>query len=296
VCKVKYWTKEWYAMCQKTGLHFGLIVHEAAKVLDEAIFQALNKEKEYEFIQMQREIYNVDPRAWLKQDGTNMVLLNKIINDEDIEEKDVMIYRMSEEEKNRIHQLIAEYDARPPFDEEGIKQAFQEQLDWKINYSAKQLPSELLAKIADIRVYALGYCTEEVLEQLMHQSEEIERVINEATEAALKELQMQHIPEEISSKLNFHDCTVIGIEASNNLVITLNTSGGFTENNRITFTKPNILLKEDGIIGKHWLYNELYRTDEGYELHVLFGGAHLAELIISCSSIVIDQYEDILIS
>jgi hypothetical protein len=63
---MKYLTKEWYELCQQMGLHFGMRVHNGAEGYDEALYLRLYKRKEKEFIKMQREVYDVDPRFMLE--------------------------------------------------------------------------------------------------------------------------------------------------------------------------------------------------------------------------------------
>ncbi|CAI6014890.1 hypothetical protein PAECIP112173_00013 [Paenibacillus sp. JJ-100] len=42
---MRYLTKEWYELCQQTGLHFGMRVHSGAYELDENLFLRLYKRK-----------------------------------------------------------------------------------------------------------------------------------------------------------------------------------------------------------------------------------------------------------
>jgi hypothetical protein len=188
---VKYLTKEWYELCQQTGLHYGLRAHKGATVLDEALYTRLYKRKEKEFIDLQREIYNVDPRIFLEQDGMNLVPLHNVFNVGEIVPEDRIEHRMSDEERAKIKTLIAEYDAKPPFDEVVWKQGFRDQLDWKCNYAAAQLPQHILSQIADLRVYALGYCTKDVLHQLKILSRENQKKVDTTMEEAVNVLRAQ---------------------------------------------------------------------------------------------------------
>ena len=103
---MKYLTKEWYELCQQTGLHFGMRVHNGAEGYDEALYLRLYKRKEKKFVKMQREVYDVDPRFMLEQDGSTLVPLDKFANGEVINEEDKVVYHMSPEEKDSIQILI----------------------------------------------------------------------------------------------------------------------------------------------------------------------------------------------
>lgn len=72
---------------------------------------------------MRREVYDVDPRFMLEQDGSTLVPLDKFANGEVINE-DKVVYHMSPEEKDSIQKLIKEYDIRPPFDEKKCREEF----------------------------------------------------------------------------------------------------------------------------------------------------------------------------
>ncbi|WP_152679697.1 hypothetical protein [Paenibacillus sp. IHB B 3415] len=42
-------------------------------------------------------------------------------------------------------------------------------------------------------------------------------------------------------------------------------------------------------MGSIWLYNEHHRVDDGFEVHVLFAGEGMPELIIRCKDIVVEE-------
>lgn len=289
---MKYLTKEWYDLSQQTGLHFGKRVHKGAHVHDEALYQRLYKRKEKEYVNFQRELYNTDPRFMLKSDGMTLVPLSKVLDEGEIAEEDTIIHHMSAEERDRIEALIAEYDRRPPFDETDCKQQFHESVEWGSKAAAAKLPHELLTQIADIRVFALGYCTKEVLLQLKKQSIENEQKVKSTMEQYAKAQQAQHIPESIRSKFNFHDCTVTALDVGEHIVVRLDTRGGFTNTNKVTFISAEMMKQDEGIAGCHWIYDELYRIDDGYEVHVLFAGQRMPEMIIRCRDILLEKEEE----
>ena len=283
---MKYLTKEWYETCQQTGLHFGLRVHKGAALLDEALFQRLYKRKEKEYVKQEHEMYDFDPRFMLESDGQVMTRADKAFSGEEITAEDQMVYHMPPEERAHIEKLIAEYDIRPAFDEKQCKDKYKEAMEWNFQYRAKKLPADILNQIADIRVFALGYCTSEVMQQLKKKSaentQEMERIGRAYREAMLNE----DISDEVHRQVQFHDCKVTELLYADNLVIHFDNRGGFTEINKLTLTAPEIVKQEGEIIGSHWRYQELYRIDQGYELHVLLDGEPMPELIVRCTDII----------
>jgi hypothetical protein len=99
---MKYLTKEWYELCQRTWLDFNMKVNNGAAVFDEALYMQIYKIKEDEFVKMQNEIYDTDPSSLLTEDGSTFVRLDKFTNGEEITEEDKIIYHMPLEEKEHI--------------------------------------------------------------------------------------------------------------------------------------------------------------------------------------------------
>lgn len=301
---MKYLTKEWYIQSQQMGLNLGKKVHKQAGNFNEALFLYLYKEKEKRFIEEQREIYNYDPTKMLMDMNPVEVWLEGKEKTQNIDE---IIAKMSLESRTRFEQQVAEFEARPPFDETEWKKRFQDSFQWNCEHYRVKLPVPILDKIADIRVFALDYCSKEVLKLLNLYSKQSEKNTNEGIQQFQKAQSQEAIPKELRQKFNFHDCWVkelkfetnlvdtnsnddnVENESDANLILFLDTSGGFTLNNKITFVESKIILQEDQIVNHAWLYSELYCVDGGYEVHVLFEGMSMPELILRCRDIIIEQ-------
>lgn len=291
---MRYLTAEWYDLCQKIDLHTRLRVHRGADRLDEGLYARLYKRKEKEHITIRRELYDTDPRFMLEQDGATMVRLDAFLSEEAPAQEDMMVYEMPPEQKAQIEQLIETFDARPPFDEENSRQEFRGIHAYQVTEVQHTLPPELRAEIADLRVYALGYCTKEVKRRAAAQSKknkhEVHRILGEYALAQ----DAEPIPQEIRNGCRFHDCRVVSMQATGGadpeLVIRLNTDGGFTNLNRLTLVAAKIIHQTGEIENSCWLYEELYRHEEGYELHVLLsGGKGMTELTVRCRELVAEQ-------
>lgn len=285
---MRYLTKEWYNLCQMTGLHFGMRSHKGTYQKDEDLYLRLKKRKEKEFLKMEREIYDFDPREMLEiYDGSVFVSADKFIAGEEIHDEDTIVYHMTDEEKDHINKLIEEYDSREPFDVDKYRMEFNKRQDMIQSENINNLPSSLYSQIADPRVFALGYCTKEILNQLKELSKEneieVSAVLNEYTKAQKEKM----IPEQLRERFGFHDCQVISCEFNQDIVFYLDTSGGFTENNKIIFKDAKIIKQEKSLEGSYWLYEELYIIEGGYEAHMLFAGGDIHELTINCKDIII---------
>lgn len=114
--------------------------------------------------------------------------------------------------------------------------------------------------------------------------------VDEPPKSYLKLLQTQNIPAQILDRLDFHDSEVMKIHAdSERMVLELEErEWGYSH---VNFEKPEILKMDTGILGCEWLYEEIYRENGGYEMHVLFYSRKelgLKELILRCREIMID--------
>lgn len=286
---MRYLTKEWYQLCQQTYLHFGLRVHKDAIRRDEDLYLRLYKRKEKEFIQMEREVYDVDPRFMLENEGMVFVRADKLIKSDEITEEETMVYHMSDEERSCITKIIEEYDSRPPFDVGESKKEFCERQEIYINDLIDRIPEEVYTQIADPRVFALGYCTKDILNQLKRYSRENRKKVDEILRESRKMLTKQEVPDALSKRFAFHDCKVIHFKCGNDIELYFDTSGGFTEYNKIVFRNAQIIKQESPVEESIWLYEELYCNSSGYEAHMLFTGEIIHELTISCKDITVKK-------
>jgi hypothetical protein len=263
-------------------------VYANAAVYDENLYRQLYYNKERKYIKSQKQFYNTDPRSFLIKEGT--ILLPKCFTGEEISEADQLIYRLIEEEKEQNQKLIEQYDNRPPFDEEKAREEFRYyQETVNINSIKERLPSELIQQIADLRVFTLGFCTNPIYKQLKRLSVENEKKVNQIFDEYEKAKKAEDIPDYIREKFGFHDCYVKEFIAGEDTIMTFDTSGGFTCLNKMVLVQSHVIKREEPIIGSAWIYAELYRTADGYEVHMLFDSETLSELTIRCKDIIIEK-------
>lgn len=103
-------------------------------------------------------------------------------------------------------------------------------------------------------------------------------------------LETQGIPASIREKLRFHDAQLLEIHVKGNALHLWMEDMGWG-NEHLRLINPDIVLWEEPLTELVWIYEELYRTPSGYELHVLFQDwktPRLAELIVRCTDIMIE--------
>jgi hypothetical protein len=221
---MRYLTKEWCNLSQLTGLHFGLRAHKDASELNESTYQRLRKNKEKAFLKQEKEIYDFDPRELFEEDGMTLVRADKFISGEEIQEEDTIVYVMPEEQKEHIRKLVEAYDDRGPFDIQKCKIEFADRQKLLMKENEKKLPMEIYNQIADPRVFALGYSTKEIIQQLKKISRSNEIKVEQRLVDFSAAQQEENIPESLRNHFGFHDCKVLSVEKTNNITILLDPS------------------------------------------------------------------------
>ena len=163
-------------------------------------------------------------------------------------------------------------------------------LENKINELKKKLPIDILSDIKDIRILALNYTTRDIYNRIKLYSEKMQEYVEKMCRDYQKieeELFKDNKPEFIIE--NFHDCDIEII--NNDLILKLNNIGGFTNVNTVTF-KNFETIKQEGNLGNYWwLYNELYKNGNKYEVHILLcdENHNLKDLILICDNIILKK-------
>lgn len=245
---MRYLTKEWYETMQKTDLHLLLKTSKKAEVFSEEFYLKLYAKKEAEQLKFEEECSNTK--------------FEDLFDEFDFPSKE------------EYEQAKSEF-APEKFDPEETKRKFREAQEYNIERLKNDLPEEILEKVADIRVLALDYCTEEVKKLIAkfckENDKKMNRAFKELEEAERKEFGEN--PPDFVRETSLHDCEITAIEQSgSDVVLSLDNSGGFTTCTAVVFKNAEIIEQEDGLVGAVWLYDEIYKTENGIEIHALLSG------------------------
>lgn len=147
--------------------------------------------------------------------------------------------------------------------------AFQSRID---NFK-RRLPSIILNEIKDIRFLAFGHVTRKVYDDISKFSLECQRSVDKAFSDYDKEFKKQFSLEKPKFVLeDFHDSDILSLEkSSNDYVLILDNSGAFTNVKKIVFKDATIIEKDWDNQKLGWLYDEIYKIKNGYEVHLLLG-------------------------
>jgi len=275
-------TKEWYETMQKTSFHLSLKASKKANTFSEDYF---------------RNLYNKEEKAWLKlQEDVSKVKFEDMHPEEfyieNFEDYQMSVEAFEEvkktcfETREQVHSNFNETNS--VFNPEHEKKIFKQALHHNIKYLKSNLPYEILQKVADIRVLALNHASVNVKKEIAIFCKSNDKKCEVALKSYQKEYQnifKDGIPHFVEN-FNFHDCKVISCcKRGKDVVLKLDTTGGFTNINQVIFKNCTALKKDNHLYGVWWLYDEIYKTDEGYEIHVLLQGKQLIDFIISTKDV-----------
>ncbi|RXI38159.1 hypothetical protein DP129_12500 [Clostridium tetani] len=210
--------------------------------------------------------------------------------------------KRSLENKKRINKYILQLGEESkipyePFNEEKESNKFHEAFLYNQEHMKKVLPEEILKKIADIKVFILDKASHEVIKAVTKFCKNNEKLVEKTFEEYQKyyEKALKTFDKHIVENINFHDCNVIDVkQTKESLKILFDNSGGFTNINEIQFENYNIIKQDDILQGSWWIYDEVYKVDDNYELHVLLQNKNkdLIEFVASFEQISFKRNEE----
>lgn len=248
---MKYFTKEWYELCQKTSFHLALEEERQAETYSEKYFQ---------------QLYNIELNSWLnlQEEVATIMKNNGTININDNNEA--------------------------PFNTEKAIENFHSGFIYNQEQLQEKLPEKILKQIADIRVFTLNKATQTVINAVAKFCEDNERSVTATGKSYIKYLEESSniLDKKIIENFRFHDCTITkSVQKDMSITVLLDNSGGFTNIDEVTFNNFTIIKQEGLLEDSWWLYEELYKVNDKYEFHVLLQNNKigLTDFIISADQI-----------
>lgn len=278
---MKYKTKEWYETMQKTNFHLNLRVSKKAEVFSEDYFKKLYKSEEEAWLRLQEDVSKVQFEDIFPEDFQFEYVDDCPVEPSEFEEAKKKYFEMRE-------RMYLNFINRPAFDYEQEKKNFKKILKHKVMHLKRNLPNEILQKIADIRVLALDRVSADIKKEITAYCKANRKAVDSASNEYWKEYKKRFKNGEpaFAEKFNFHDCTVISCrKKGKDIVLTLDNSGGFTNIKQVIFKNCLILKQDKSLHGAWWLYNEIYKTSEGFEIHILLQKNELIDFIVSVTDV-----------
>ena len=250
-------TKEWYQTMTDSGLGIQLRADDRAAVFSEEFFQSIWEKKCDDMLAMREDV-------------------------------------------------CYEYDM--PWDEEDERRYFEENYRREEEIFRTRTPAKILSKVADIRVLALGYCSAEVYRDFEEYRALCEKQTEKTMEEAWELQRAQGLDKIWTGGHSLHDSLVQSVKREGeDLVIEFEAEDPeerladirendpelleemgeahflFLEIKAIRFRDAEILKREQPLENAWWLYDEIWKSERGYEIHALLWQENdVFELTIEC--------------
>lgn len=202
-----------------------------------------------------------------------------------------------------------EFESRPPFSPKRTVERFEEQCALRRDKNFARLP-EWVYDSVDIRLIELGYLPASAYDRLKDEDREREKRRRQIERAARNDPQLEGVPKELKKEFGFHDGDVLYLKETNDDLemlihedfpreghttphIKIKFFGGriFERDEHLNFDFVDFTLA-DGTKCKsfcQWMDEELYKTDEGNEAHMIFATPDgYACLTIACRDIIFE--------
>ena len=287
---MKYFNKEWYELMQKQFMTDEITQIPDKQYSYEEIEKMYNKELKKE-IERACEEYNTAPDySFLEELIKGKTKFNSedwIFVDEDTDtvvvptSKEQVIENISKEKERDLE----EFNNRPPFDEKEVIEDFEQ--TYKINLEDRYGIPKWVYEEVDNRLIALNFLPKSVLKKLKVQEKENKKKFDKIMKEANKVLSKENVPEEIQEKLSLHDARVVEFKKEeNNYVMTIENYED--EVIQIVFEETEIIeLEELNFENCYWLYEEIYKTKNTYEVHIMIDSYGLKYVTLKCKDIKI---------
>ncbi len=192
---MKYFTKEFYTLRRLAFADNFLKTSKKAERKNDKFYQRIFNKHCAFYVNNERNcaLY-IDPKEELRQ-------IEQLCNEPNISDKE----RSHRLEIKKAHLYLnrerIESGIFYDFDEQTVKRQFAERQNDRIE-TYRQLPKEILDKIADIRVFALGYASAEVIALLRPYCEKLRKTVKQIIDTAYAETNKSETL--LNAKLNFN--------------------------------------------------------------------------------------------
>ena len=289
---MRYYTKEWYDLMQKTNYTFGM-----KKIPDqdysEAEIKAFYDKALKKMIAEEKKCYNEPPFFLFDAsdiDPESTDLEDWIFVDEEtgsfIRPKSFEEVKSHLEKEQREAQT--EYENRPPFDPSETIRLFEESYRTRMKYGGSRFPGWVLEKV-DRRLLALNLLPESVYSLLKMEERANQKALRAINKRAEREWskQRKQIPREVYVALPQHDSCILFLRRHGKDVVMVIREDGFCKEGaspyrKIVFKDVISFEREKGLYirtyedqGRRtsnctYVHDEVYLlTDGSYEIHFL---------------------------
>jgi len=288
---MRYYTKEWYDLMQRQNYTCGLKKIPDKVYSDQETHAFSDRDLQAE-IEHDRRIHTApSDYRWaerlLQPDNfqpEHFLFFDSETGTEFHPETPEIARSWLQKEKEAADREIAQ---RPPFDPAETIACFREFYRSELRYCLSRLP-DWVAGTVDPRLLALHRCPESIWKRLRKEEQANRRAFRKIEANAAAVLNNQEIPEAIRSQFHFHDSNLLSFrKIRSDYALTMRICFDWPQNTetpyiKVIFRQVSLVEREpgwrlrprkdrNGEYGSNcwYLYDELYKLDSGYEVHML---------------------------
>ena len=301
---MRYYTKEWYHLMQHQHDLSGFR-KIPDKVYSDRDIRAFYEQDRKAAVAAARRSYNTPPDfRWYEEllqpdrfDPRNFLLTDPQTGADFHPETPEAARRCLEAEARAEE---ARFAARPPFDPAEAGKEFQETYRGQLRWGGNHFP-QWVRDTVDKRLIALNRMPEQAYRRLRQEERAHRRAFAAINKKAEQVLEAQDIPAWLRARFFFHDAHVLRLQKQGGDAVLLLRNDGSPEAPycAVTFHAVSMLERERGLVLRprpddegllisncQYLYEELYRTGQGYEVHMLlWTPSALRYLTVGCGSV-----------
>ncbi|MBR4410369.1 MAG: DUF4085 family protein [Firmicutes bacterium] len=216
----------------------------------------------------------------------------KVLPDKEYTDEEIKSFYDADLAEELEHDRRFHEERGTDFDPEETVRCFEDFYQGIKTYALNRYP-DWARETLDPRLIALNRIPQTPYIRLKEVEDTSKAAFDKINEDAMAVLENQDIPAEIRSAFRFHDADVLELkEAGHDCVLIL----GYDEPPYTAVIFKNTVfidLEEDTCITEcTYLYDELYRTETGYEVHILLWFPKgLKYLTIGCGDIQFEDYD-----
>lgn len=305
---MRFYTKEWYELMQHQHDLSGIQKIPNGSYSDQDIKAFYQQDLEAEVAQ-ERERCNTPP-LWTWQEE---LLAPERFSPETFlfeEEGTGKLFHPQTPETARAYleadflRALEAFERRPPFDAQETISCFRACYRSKLRYAWKYFP-QWVQESVDKRLLALDRIPASVYDRLQKEIQAKQQAFEAIGLQAEAALSTQDISPELREAFCFHDAQVLKLRRRGHRAVLLLCKDGAWDKPYATITfeavrwlerEPGLVLRcrpgGDGLLVSNcqYLYDELYRTQECYEIHMLlWTNKALRYLTVCCENLRIDH-------
>lgn len=300
---MRYFTKEWYELTNKTAYTAMLDIIDAENVSFKDIY----------LFKLDKELQSAKRRHNTKPKKPNF---DENLNDENINFNEWIVY--SEEKGDYVipttkqqvldsidreyQRQLVEFNNREEFDEEAFIDAFNETYQFTLKNIKNMYPKWLLEEV-DKRILALDLITKDAYTRLVKEEKENERTVRKTHQKAMLTLNRHalKLKEEILVGFNFEEASVISFKYKNNKTAVMKVVDNEIYK-KFTFKDAELVEYDDTLRygfnyyahGKYsrcnYLFTELYKYKNYIEVHMMLENSDGCKYItLRCKDILIEE-------